>query len=52
MVLTIPVENLLMLVPYKTHLPFAGLASMGQSPLVAEDKGHKASSMELVSPSL
>ena len=51
-VLSIPVENLLMLVPYKTHLPLAGLAGMGQSPLVAEDKDHKASSVELVSPSL
>ena len=51
-VLTIPVENLLMLVPYKTHLPFAGMESMGQLPLVADDKVHKASSMELVSTSL
>ena len=51
-VLTIPVENLLMLVPYKDHLPFAGMAGMGQLPLVAEDKVHKASSMELVSTSL
>ena len=51
-VLTIPVENLLMLVPYKTHLPFVGMANVGQSPLVAEDTVHKANSTELVSPSL
>ena len=37
-VLTIPVENLLMLVPNKIHLPFAGLTGMGQEPLVADAK--------------
>ena len=51
-VLTIPVENLLMLVPYKTQLPFVGMTSVRKSPLVAEDMAHKANSTELVSPSL
>ena len=51
-ILTIPVENLLMLVPYKDHLPYAGMVGVGQLPLVAKDKVHEASSMELVSTSL
>ena len=34
-VLTIPVENLLMLVSNKSHLPYAGLCGQGQQPLVA-----------------
>ena len=34
-VLTIPVETLLMLVPNKTHLPYAGLIGMGHQPLAA-----------------
>ena len=51
-VLTIPVENLLMLVPYKTQLPYAGMATLDQSPPVAEDKDHKASSVELAATSL
>ena len=37
LVLTIPVENLLMLVSNKTHLPFAGLTGMGHQPLAASD---------------
>ena len=41
MVLTIPVENLLMLVPNQIHLPFAGLTGMGQLPLVADTKKGK-----------
>ena len=51
-VLTIPVENLLMLVPYKTQLPYAGMATLDQSPQVAENKDHEANSVELAATSL
>ena len=51
-VLTIPVENLLMLVPNQIHLPFAGLTGMGHLPLVAENKKSSASSEALVSSPL
>ena len=51
-VLTIPVENLLMLVPYKTQLPYTGMATLDQLPPVAENKDHKVSSVELAATSL
>ena len=51
-VLTIPVENLLMLVPNHIHLPFAGLTGMGHLPLVAETKQSNASSEVLASSPL
>ena len=51
-VLTIPVENLLVLVPNQIHLPFAGLTGMGHVPLVAETTSTNASSEVLVSPPL
>ena len=51
-VLTIPVENLLMLVPYKTQLPYAGMAAFDQLPPVARDKDHQVSSVELAATSL
>ena len=51
-VLTVPVENLLMLVPNQIHLPFAGLTGMGHLPLVAEPKQMHASSETLVSSPL
>ena len=51
-VLTIPVENLLMLVPYKTQLPYAGMATLEQLPPVAGDKDHQVSSLELAVTSL
>ena len=51
-VLTIPVENLLVLVPNQIHLPFAGLTGVGHLPLVAEAKEPNASSEVLVSSPL
>ena len=51
-VLTIPVENLLILVPYQTQLPYTGVAALDQLPLVARDKDHQASSVELATNSL
>ena len=51
-VLTIPVENLLMLVPYKTQLPYAGMAAFDQLPPVAQDKDQQVSSVELAATSL
>ena len=51
-VLTIPVENLLVLVPNQIYLPFAGLTGMGHLPLVAEAKQSSASSEVLVSSPL
>ena len=51
-VLTIPVENLLMLVPYKTQLPYTGMAALDQLPPVARDKDHQVSSVELADTSL
>ena len=51
-VLTIPVENLLMLVPYQTQLPYTGMAALDQLPPVARDKDHQVSSVELATTSL
>ena len=51
-VLTVPVENLLVLVPNQTHLPFAGLSGMGHLPLVAETRHAKTSPEALVSSPL
>ena len=51
-VLTIPVENLLVLVPNQIHLPFAGLTGMGHLPLVAEIKKSNDSTEPLVSSPL
>ena len=49
-VLTIPVENLLVLVPNQIHLPFAGLTGMGHLPLVAENKTTDATTHRLDDP--
>ena len=48
----IPVENLLMLVPYQTQLPYTGMAALDQLPPVARDKDHQVSSVELAATSL
>ena len=51
-VLTIPVENLLRLVPYQTQLSYTGMTALDQLPLVAQAKDHQASSVELATTSL
>ena len=51
-VLTVPVENLLMMVPYQTQLPYTGMAALDQLPPVARDKDHQVSSVELATTSL
>ena len=40
-VLTIPVENLLMLDPYQTQLPYIGMATVDQLPPVAQNKDRR-----------
>ena len=51
-VLTIPVENLLMLVPNKSHLPYAGLCGKGQQPLVVSKASASSTGDQQPEPAL